>query len=74
MEHYKAITKVEGDSIYWILALISETALHTVNPLPQQTNCIQVMLEKGKGPRIADLRIIQLLEAALNWVLKLIWG
>ena len=32
------------------------------------------MLEKGKGTRIDCLRIIQLIEADLNFALRLIWG
>lgn len=37
-------------------------------------HCTQVMLEKGKGNHINNLRIIQLLEADLNSVLRLNWG
>ena len=29
---------------------------------------------KGKGPQVEFLWIIQLIEANLNWILKLIWG
>ena len=32
------------------------------------------MLEKGKGPAIENLCIIQLLEADMNWFLRFIWG
>jgi len=32
------------------------------------------MLEKGKGPYIEKLRIIQLVESDYNWVLGEIWG
>ena len=32
------------------------------------------MLEKGKGPYIDKLRIIQLVEADLNWIFSLIWS
>jgi len=32
------------------------------------------MLEKGKGPAIENLRVIQLLEADLNWLLRFLWG
>ena len=32
------------------------------------------MLEKGKGPAIENLRIMQLLEADMNWLLHFLWG
>ena len=32
------------------------------------------MLEKGKGPAIENLRIIQLLAVDMNWLLRTLWG
>jgi len=32
------------------------------------------MLDKGKGPKLGKLRVIQLIEADLNFVLRLLWG
>jgi hypothetical protein len=72
--HYITIAKMENPIIRKTLCMIAETALRTGCPLDRWMNCTQVMLEKGKGNYINNLRIIQLLEADLNFVLRLIWG
>ena len=72
--HYTTKAKLDNSFLHKIIMKIVHTALITVNPLPRWQQCIQVMLEKGKGPKIKVLQIIQLVEGDLNWVLKLIWG
>jgi hypothetical protein len=43
--------------------------------LDQWLNALQVMLEKTKGnPRLDKLRVIQLIEADLNMMLRIIFG
>ena len=54
---------------------IAQLALWAAAPLPRWGQCILTMLEKpGKGPYLEKLRIIQLVESDLNFVLGLIWG
>ena len=72
--HYITIARMENPIIRRTLCMIAEIALRTGCPLDRWMNCTQVMLEKGKGNYINNLRIIQLLEADLNFVLRLVWG
>jgi len=53
---------------------IAFLSLSTASPLERWTKASQIMLEKGKGRHINNLRIIQLCEADLNMVLHAIWG
>ena len=54
---------------------IAQLAIWAAAPLPRWGQCILTMLEKpGKGPYLEKLRIIQLVESDLNFVLGLIWG
>ena len=57
-----------------IFCHIAATALLTCSPLPWWQLCLQEMLTKEKGNCIDKLWIIQLVEADLNFILKLIWG
>jgi hypothetical protein len=60
---------------------IMETMLFIINisiiksgPLDRWKQSSQIMIEKGKGHFIENLRIIQLCEADLNFVLNILWG
>jgi hypothetical protein len=53
---------------------VAATAVMTKQPLDRWLRCTQVMLDKGKGVFINNLRIIQLLEADLNFILGYIWS
>ena len=72
--HFITIAKMQSEVVRATLCLIAETALRAQRPLDRWLHYTQVMLEKGKGHHINNLRIIQLLEADLNFVLRLIWG
>jgi hypothetical protein len=72
--HYIVAAKAEDPTLRQIYCHIAATAFIMSLPLPRWEQCLQVMLDKGKGHRIDKLRIIQLVEADLNFVLKLIWG
>jgi len=72
--HYKVLSKLDDDSYIRVLFDIVEIAFRTHSPLPRWKRSTQVMLEKGKGPGIENLRIIQLLEADMNWLLRFLWG
>ena len=71
--HYKAILK-EKDIIQYH-CIMSELPLKYVFKLTRWTKAIQIMLEKNPGnPLLHRLQGIIILEAYLNWVLRLIWG
>ena len=72
--HYLTIARMESDVMRATLCLIAEAAIQSQRPLDRWLHCTQVMLDKGKGNHISNLRIIQLLEADLNFALRLIWG
>ena len=72
--HYKVLSKLEDESIIRVLFDIVNMAFITHSPLPRWQHVTQLMLEKGKGPGIENLRVIQLLEADLNWLLRFLWG
>ena len=72
--HYRVLSKQEDDTYIGVLFDILDIAFNTHSPLPRWQHSTQVMLEKGKGPAIENLRIIQLLEADMNWLLRFLWG
>jgi hypothetical protein len=49
-------------------------SLLTSSPLHRWERASHVMIKKGKGRHIENLRIIQLCEADLNFILHIIWG
>ncbi len=57
-----------------LILSIAHISLTTATPLTRWNKASQVMIEKGKGRFIDNLRIIQLVEADLNFVLHTIWG
>lgn len=72
--HYKVLSKLDDDTYLGVLFDIVDIAFRTHSPLPRWKYATQLMLEKGKGPGIENLRIIQLLEADMNWLLRYLWG
>ena len=72
--HYRVLSKMEDTSIIQVLFDMVDIAFITHSPLPRWQHVTQLMLEKGKGPGIENLRVIQLLEADLNWLLRFLWG
>jgi hypothetical protein len=77
MGHYKVIAELATQGITEpaeiIISLIN-ISIATSRPLKRWKRSSQVMLEKGKGRHIEQLRIIQLCEADLNFALNIIWG
>jgi len=77
MGHYKTMLECihrKNSSIPEIVILIAHMSLLTSSPLSRREYASQLMLEKGKGQYFKNLRIIQLCEADLNFVLHVIWG
>jgi hypothetical protein len=77
MGHYKVIAAMASSGntlIAEILVMIINIAIITSRPLRRWKRSAQVMIEKGKGKYIEHLRIIQLCEADLNFMLNIIWG
>ncbi len=76
MGHYKVIAEMANynETVAMIIITIINISLITSRPLQQWKRSVQVMLEKGKGHYVENLRIIQLCEADLNFVLNIIWG
>lgn len=72
--HYITIARMDSGIVRATLCMLAETSLRMWRPLDRWLQCTQVVLEKGKGDYIENLRIIQLLEADLNFVLRLIRG
>ena len=72
--HYKVLSKLGDDTIIGVLFDLVNIAFITHSPLPRWRHATQLMLEKGKGPSVENLRIIQLLEADMNWLLRFLWG
>jgi hypothetical protein len=56
-----------------IIGLVN-ISLITSWPLHWWKRSAQIMIDKGKGINVENLRIIQLCEADLNFVLNAIWG
>ena len=73
MTHYKLLAK--GKGLLHILArAITLPFQHGFSPTRWRT-AIQFMLEKEPGnPLITKLRVIQLLEADMNFAFRLLWG
>jgi len=75
--HYRSLLECIRWDEPMIPALILDIAfisLNTASPLKRWQVAFQVMFEKGKGRFVENLRIIQLCEADLNFVLHTIWG
>lgn len=77
MGHYKVIADLAKQGTTepadLIISLIN-ISIKTSRPLKRWRHSAQIMLEKGKGKYIENLRIIQLCEADLNFTLNIIWG
>lgn len=77
MGHYKVITQLllkNRLEIVETLITLLNICIKTSTPLPRWQHCSQIMLEKGKGNQLEHLRIIQLCEADLNFMLNTLWG
>jgi hypothetical protein len=77
MGHYKVMLdqlRVGRPFLAEIITTIAQISIITGYPLPRRQRASQVMLEKGKGRYIENLRIIQLVEADLSFVLHVFWG
>jgi hypothetical protein len=75
--HYRSLLECFRQNNLLLPSLITNIAFvssATAHPLQRWQLASQVMLEKGKGRFIDHLRIIQLCEADLNFVLHVIWG
>jgi len=75
--HYRAILECichEEYSIPQTIISIAHLSLITLCPLNRWQKASQVMVDKGKGKHVDNLRIIQLCEADLNFLLHTIWG
>ena len=71
--HYKAILQ-EPDLIQHNCIMVSPPLMYGFTP-KRLTKDIQIMVEKKtKTPLLHRLRGILILEADLNWVLRLVWG
>jgi hypothetical protein len=77
MGHYRTMIEClrhNNDILPTIILNIAMLSLQTSTPLMRWQQASQIMLEKGKGKHIDNLRIIQLCEADLNLILHVIWG
>jgi hypothetical protein len=77
MGHYKVMAdfaKAGRSLMAETIINIINTAIITSRPLQRWKRSAQVMLEKGKGKFVENLRIIQLCEADLNFTLNILWG
>mmetsp|Transcript_24392 Transcript_24392/g.34970 ORF Transcript_24392/g.34970 Transcript_24392/m.34970 type:complete len:783 (+) Transcript_24392:946-3294(+) len=72
--HMKVIAKMEDSSVRDAILQVAATAVAVKQPLARWLRCTQIMLDKGKGVYINNLRIIQLLEADLNFIIGFIWS
>lgn len=72
--HSKMLSKMQDDTIISVLFDLVNIAFMTHSPLRRWKHATQLMLEKGKGPAIEHLRIIQILEADMSWLLRYLWG
>ena len=72
--HYIVAARAKNPVLRSIVCKIAYFALITSAPLPRWGDCLLTMLEKGKGPFIEKLRIIQIAESDFNFVLGLLWG
>jgi hypothetical protein len=77
MGHYRAMLECirqKNDILPTIILNITTISLQTATPLLRWQQASQIMLEKGKQKHIDNLRIIQLCEADLNFILHVILG
>jgi hypothetical protein len=77
MGHYKAMLECicrNNKALPNAVIRIAQISPLMATPLEQWCTASQLMLEKGKGRYIEHMRIIQLVEADLNFVLHIIWG
>jgi hypothetical protein len=77
MGHYKSMLICINNNDFMIphvVLSIAYLAFSSATPLKRWQRASQVMLEKGKGKFIDNLRIIQLCKANLNFFLHTIWG
>jgi hypothetical protein len=75
--HYKVIAQMADEGYTDIadtLIFIINATIATSSPLERWSHSAQVMIEKGKGNYIENLRIIQICEADLNFSLNVLWG
>ena len=73
MTHYKVLAKDKGMS-HILARAITLPFQHGFSPTRWRT-AIQFMLEKEPGnPLITKIRVIQLLEADMNFAFRLLWG
>ena len=72
--HMKVIARMEDSIVRDTLLRVAATAVAVKRPIDRWLKCTQIMLDKGKGVYINNLRIIQLLEADLNFILGFIWS
>jgi len=77
MGHYRAMLEClhhNTPTLPSIILNIAMISLQTATPLHRWQQASQLMLEKGKGKHIDNLRIIQLCEADLNFILHVVRG
>ena len=77
MGHYKVMLdeiRLGRPEIAEVIINIAQISILVASPLNRWKRASQVMLEKGKGCFIENLRIIQLVEADLNFILHVFWG
>ena len=72
--HHITAAQAKDGCLRRVLSKICHLSINAACPLPRWLHIVQVILEKGKGPKLGSLRIIQLAEADLNFVLKVIWS
>ena len=71
--HYR--TALTSDSICFVYATLISIPFDCGFTLDRWTNALLVMLEKNKGtPSLNKLRVIQLMEADSNMVLRIVFG
>jgi hypothetical protein len=77
MGHYKTMLECIWHEKFLLsdtILSIAHLSLSNASPLQRRQTTSQVMIEKGKGHFMENLRIIQLCEADLIFVLHTIWG
>jgi hypothetical protein len=75
--HYRTMLEClcrKDYSIPQTIISIAYISLISHCPLHHWQKASQVMIDKGKGKFVGNLRIIQLCEADLNFILQVIWG
>ena len=77
MGHYKVMLdeiRLGRPEIAEVIINIAQISILVASPLNRWKRASQVMLEKGKGCFIENLRIIQLVKVDLNFILHVFWG